>query len=403
MDGDLQTIRVDRGAEKIIRQLEAVGYEAFAVGGCVRDALLGNQPADWDITTNARPETVKSLFPRTFDTGIEHGTVTVMDGSVGYEVTTYRIDGEYLDHRRPESVSFAGTLYEDVARRDFTINAMACHPDKGIMDFFSGREDLRKRLIRCVGDPEKRFEEDALRMLRAVRFSAKLDFDIEPSTWDAIGKRAKTLAAVSKERIMEELTKTLLSDHPEKLELAEKAGLTASFAEAWKQGLRPDYADLRKVPAERVLRFSVLLQHVDPSKASILLRQLKADNDLRNGVVHLLEHLREEAPEDGEQMRRWLSKVGRDHLRDLLLLRVACGVDTEEKKEQLRNLAEQEKNSAVTLAELDIDGRVLIKEGAAQGKEIGEALTYLLDKVLGEPSFNEREKLIDLYRNMARR
>ena len=204
-------MKIPGNVERIIRTLNDHGYEAYAVGGCVRDTLLDRKRGDWDITTSARPQEVKELFRRTIDTGIQHGTVTVMMDRTGYEVTTYRIDGEYEDGRHPKQVEFTSSLIEDLKRRDFTINAMAYSHETGIVDEFGGVEDLNAKTIRCVGDPMERFTEDALRILRAIRFSAQLDFTIEEQTWNAIRVIAPNIAKVSKERIQVELTKLLLS------------------------------------------------------------------------------------------------------------------------------------------------------------------------------------------------
>ena len=195
----------------IIDVLRSAGNDAYAVGGCVRDSLLGRTPEDWDITTSASPDEVKVLFKRTVDTGIEHGTVTVMIDKTGYEVTTYRVDGKYKDGRHPESVTFTRSLEEDLKRRDFTINAMAFNENDGIVDLFDGRKDLEAGLVRCVGDPRQRFGEDALRILRAVRFSAQLGFEIEEETAKAMGELAGTLEKISAERIHTELIKLLVS------------------------------------------------------------------------------------------------------------------------------------------------------------------------------------------------
>ena len=200
--------------EKIIHTLETAGYEAYAVGGCVRDALLGLTPDDWDITTSAEPEEVKALFSRTIDTGIKHGTVTVRLNGKSFEVTTYRIDGKYEDGRHPEEVTFTKSLEEDLKRRDFTINAMAVNDRTGIVDLFGGQEDLKAGIIRCVGDPMERFSEDALRMMRAVRFAAKLDFSIEEETKKSISILKDNLRKVSAERIQVELTKLITSKAP---------------------------------------------------------------------------------------------------------------------------------------------------------------------------------------------
>ena len=178
---------------QIIEQIQKHGFEAYAVGGCVRDSLLGRTPDDWDITTSAKPQEVKAIFPRTIDTGIEHGTVTVMMGKEGFEVTTYRIDGAYLDGRHPESVEFSSNLVEDLKRRDFTINAMAYNEQQGLVDVFEGIEDMQRKVIRCVGNPKERFGEDALRMMRAIRFSAQLGFEIEEETYRAVEELASEL------------------------------------------------------------------------------------------------------------------------------------------------------------------------------------------------------------------
>ena len=185
-------MRIPKNAETIIRELMAHGFEAFAVGGCVRDSILGREPGDWDITTSAKPEQVKQIFHRTVDTGIEHGTVTVLMDKEAYEVTTYRVDGEYEDHRHPKEVTFTASLEEDLKRRDFTINAMAYNPETGLVDIFEGIQDLNRKVIRCVGNPGERFDEDALRILRAIRFSAQLGFEIDDATKDAMTERADT-------------------------------------------------------------------------------------------------------------------------------------------------------------------------------------------------------------------
>ncbi|MBO7631761.1 MAG: CCA tRNA nucleotidyltransferase, partial [Lachnospiraceae bacterium] len=199
------SILLPENVKRIIRTLETAGFEAYAVGGCVRDALFDRVPQDWDITTSALPEEVKGLFPRTVDTGIEHGTVTIMLGQEGYEVTTYRIDGKYEDCRHPDSVTFTRSLKEDLLRRDFTINAMAYNESTGLVDLFGGIEDLQAGIIRAVGNPTERFSEDALRILRAVRFAAQLGFTIEPETKQAMKTLSGNLKVVSAERIREEL------------------------------------------------------------------------------------------------------------------------------------------------------------------------------------------------------
>ena len=230
---DITPEMVPEEARDILQKLNEAGYEAFVVGGCVRDCLLGKTPADWDITTSARPEQVKAVFSHTVDTGLQHGTVTVMQKTngklTGYEVTTYRIDGEYEDARHPKEVIFTAELAEDLKRRDFTINAMAYHPEAGLQDLFHGREDLEAGVIRCVGEAKERFTEDALRMMRAIRFAAQLDAQIEPLTWEAIKALAPNIEKVSAERIRVEMEKLLVSDHPDRFRLFYESGLTKYF------------------------------------------------------------------------------------------------------------------------------------------------------------------------------
>ena len=217
----------------IINNLQLAGYDAFAVGGCVRDSILARKPQDWDITTSAKPEAIKEIFRRTVDTGIEHGTVTVMIGKDSYEVTTYRIDGAYEDSRHPKEVRFTNCLEEDLRRRDFTINAMAYNDDVRLVDVFGGMQDLNHHLIRCVGDPRERFSEVALRILRAVRFSAQLDFPIEPDTAKAVKELAPNLKNISAERIQTELVKLLTSPHPERIQDACELGITKVVLPEW--------------------------------------------------------------------------------------------------------------------------------------------------------------------------
>ena len=219
-------IILPEAVKKIINVLQSAGYEAWAVGGCVRDSILHREPDDWDITTSARPEQVKVLFHRTVDTGIQHGTVTVLMDRVGYEVTTYRIDGEYEDSRHPKEVTFTASLQEDLRRRDFTINAMAYNEEAGLVDIFGGIEDISKKVIRCVGDAKERFTEDALRMMRAVRFATQLGFFIDPDTFDAIIRNRERISIISKERIVDELNKIVLSPKPSiGFDLLDKCGL----------------------------------------------------------------------------------------------------------------------------------------------------------------------------------
>lgn len=226
-------INPPRSVKTVIETLQDNGFEAYAVGGCVRDSYLGYEPHDWDITTNAKPGEVKSLFRRTVDIGMQHGTVKVMMGREGIEVTTYRIDGKYDDSRHPNEVTFTADLREDLRRRDFTVNAMAYSEKTGLVDLFGGVDDLKAGVIRAVGNAEERFSEDALRMLRALRFSARFGYEIEEDTKQAIAKLAPTLSKISAERIREELEKLICSDNPDRLKLAYELGVTSVIFPEW--------------------------------------------------------------------------------------------------------------------------------------------------------------------------
>ena len=346
-------IQMPQAVTDIIHTLQQAGYEAYAVGGCVRDSILGRIPDDWDITTSAKPEEVKTLFRRTIDTGIQHGTVTVMVDKEGYEVTTYRIDGDYEDGRHPKDVTFTASLTEDLRRRDFTINAMAYNDEDGLIDIFGGIEDIERKMLRCVGDPEARFGEDALRMMRAVRFSAQLGYEIEAKTRNAIQKLAYTLEKVSAERIAVELVKLLVSPHPDRMRVCYETGLTAVFFPEFDRMMEtgqknPHHcysvgehtlASLQAVRADKVLRLTMLLHDsgkpqtystdengvdhfyghakVSGQIARTVLRRLKFDNDTMDRVVKLVT-IHDLLIEPGEKyMRRAMNRNGADLFPDI--------------------------------------------------------------------------------------
>ena len=309
-------------AEWIIKKIRERGFEAFAVGGCVRDTLLGRTPGDWDITTSAKPEEVKAIFGKTVDTGLQHGTVTIIKNRKGYEVTTYRIDGEYRDGRHPDSVEFTSSLLEDLKRRDFTINAMAYSHETGIVDAFDGMGDLEKKVIRCVGCPRDRFTEDALRILRAIRFAAQLGFSIEGETYGAIREIAPNLKNVSKERIQVELTKLLLSDHPEKIWMVDATGIaeyvTPGFTEVFERELesrnsmdplKECWAGIAALPADKSHRWAGFLRHMTAEQAVKILRGLKLDNDTIGNVKNMITAFQAPLAVDKVEIRRLLSRV----------------------------------------------------------------------------------------------
>ncbi len=389
--GLIRVFRMDSGACRIIELLEEAGFEAYAVGGCVRDTLLGRSPKDWDITTSAQPEEIQRVFERTFDTGIKHGTVSVRMFGETYEVTTYRIDGQYADHRRPDSVLFTASLREDLARRDFTINAMAFHPVRGLVDLFEGREDLRRGLVRCVGNPSDRFEEDALRMLRALRFSAYLSFDIDPDTLAAVAEKAELMRFVSKERIAEELGKILLSEHPDTIRTVWETGLMRWCIPLF-DGTDFPYGSLKDSPCERVVRWSLLLQRLSEEACDEALRDLKFDNDTRRRVVRIARYRNAELPTGAAPMRHFLHELGVSYFEELCDVRRALGYEDGEALRQY----EAQKDMPLEIRDLAIGGRELIERKGVSGPELGRLLEALLDRVLEDPGLNEKETLLEL-------
>lgn len=426
----------------IIDRLTEYGYEAYAVGGCVRDTLLVRIPGDWDITTSAKPTQVKAIFSHTIDTGIQHGTVTVMRNHVGYEVTTYRIDGEYEDARHPKEVIFTGSLIEDLKRRDFTINAMAYNDKTGLVDEFNGKSDLEKKLIRCVGNPMERFSEDALRMLRAIRFSAQLGFSIEENTKEAIRKLAPTIAKVSAERIATELIKILVSNHPEEIKTAYELGLTRIFLPEFDTMMETPQntkhhrytvgehtiESLKNIPADKILRLSMLFHDIAKpqchtmdekgshfrghpqmgvEKSKRIMRRLKLDNDTIDKVARMVRY-HDERPMLSKpvKVRTLISDVGPDYFPMLLAVKKAdtLAQSLYHRDEKLQYIKELESfyqdviENAICVKKRDlaINGKDLIEMGMKQGKELGYVLEELYQTVLHEPKLNKKEVLLEL-------
>ena len=408
----------------IIESLAAHGFEAYAVGGCVRDAILGREPDDWDITTSARPPQIKAVFPRTVDTGIVHGTVTVLHGGKGYEVTTYRIDGEYEDGRHPKEVSFTASLKEDLRRRDFTINAMAYNGETGLVDAFGGIEDLKKKRICCVGKAEERFGEDALRILRGVRFAAQLDFTLDGKTEEAMKKLAPALAKISAERIQTELSKLLLSKHPEQIDNLIQYKIAAVIFPEYeeldgeqRQFITEQLEKLEKGEAvlsdsamqnlsarqkfskaeELALRWAAVLQFFGEKRAMVVLRRLKYDNKTMANVQGILKFY--EMPEaDPVSIRKALCAMGEELFAMALEFRRSRTKEAVE-LERLSHMLEIErdilkKGECVSLKELAVTGGDLLAIGCPKGREIGRILNELLEMALEHPEANEKELLL---------
>ncbi len=435
------TIRLPANVNFIIEKLNTAGFKAYAVGGCVRDAILGLLPYDWDITTSALPMDIKALFPRTIDTGIKHGTVTVLLGGEPYEVTTYRIDGDYEDNRRPKSVTFTSDVTEDLKRRDFTINAMAYNEEEGMLDVFGGVADLKIGIIRCVGNATERFNEDALRMLRAVRFSAKLGFEIEKETQMAIKTQAHLINQISAERIHMELTKTLMSDHPDWISNMVTLGLMEYILPEFMPNIGVDqknpyhiytidrhiYETLKHCAPSQTLRWTMLLHDIGKSYCKTvdaagighfyghtekslelsrnILNRLKFDNKTKGDILKLIHYHDYRIEPQIRNVRRALNQIGEELFPSYLEVQRAdiMGQNPEyreenmDKLERIRMLYEQilQSRQCVSLKELKINGRDLVAMGIAQGQQIGQILHHLLEDVLDHPEHNDRGYLIE--------
>ena len=407
-------INMPEDVAHIIDILEQNGHEAFAVGGCVRDAIMGRIPHDWDITTSAKPADVKALFRRTIDTGIQHGTVTVMMGSVGYEVTTYRIDGNYTDGRHPEQVTFTNNLVEDLKRRDFTINAMAYNDRAGIVDEFDGTGDLRRKIIRCVGVATERFTEDALRILRAIRFSAQIDFSIDDETANAIKLLAANLKKISRERIQTELDKLITSNCPDRIKLVQAYGLSEYIFDDAKiisnhtnENSSIIYQNISDVmsllPNDHYMRWAALLIYEE--QPHNVLKGLKFDNKTIDICKRLLEVVKLPMPVTKPELRRMIVRFGRDIFDDYAFPFVAAlcevGLYTLSSKDQIntcRLLYEEviADGDCISMKNLAIKGADLIAMGMTPGKELGIVLDRLFNIVLDDPSQNSFEQLTKL-------
>lgn len=437
-------IQIPQGAKALIKRLEEHGHEAYIVGGCVRDSLMGKCPSDWDICTSAHAEEMLDIFgdKRVIPTGIQHGTLTILVDDGAYEVTTFRIDGEYVDHRHPKSVAFTSELAEDLSRRDFTINAMAWHPERGLIDLFNGKEDLQNRLVRAVGDPLQRFNEDGLRMLRMVRFATALDFDYDPDTYEAVNQLNYLLRFISKERIQVELNKILLADHPARgLEDLYSLGMypyiipvmchTVGFAQRgghhFLDVFEHSLLSVGIIEPELVLRLTMLLHDIgkpfvwdkdatvpydrfddhaaESAKiANKVLRDLKYDNNTRKDVVELIAHHNDILLPDPVNVRQSLAKLGELQTRRLVQVKIADLIahDLGNKREEIVALFKQisdvidkvvVRGDCVSVKNLAVGGEDM-KQLGLRGRAIGQMLNEALMLVLKQPEMNDRGLLL---------
>lgn len=431
----------EKGAEYVIRTLRKAGYPAYLVGGCVRDHFLNRRIFDYDITTSAKPEVVQHLFPKTIPTGIRHGTITVLHEGAFYEVTTFRTESTYSDHRHPDGVNFVQDVSEDLKRRDFTINAMAYDPlGDELLDLFQGQRDLQNQTIRTVGDPRARFEEDALRILRAVRFAAQLNFNIEPATFLAMAQCAPLLKKVAVERIFAELSKLLLSDHPATgVNLMLDAGLLAVILPellpmaSFRQFNR--YHDktvffhtmevLNNTRSFLPLRLAALFhdsgkphtftvdeegnghfyghENISAKLAEEALTRLKTDNKTRELTVHLIEkHMVSPNMKKELKLKNLINEFGVDEIHLLFELKQADrsgkpDIHGSRNPDSLQGRIQEilDRGDPLTLEDLAISGKDLIKEGMKPGPIIGEILHSLLQDVLTDPSLNDYDILLE--------
>ena len=385
-------MKLPETVEMILDILRRAGYPAYAVGGCVRDTILGREPNDWDITTSARPEEVKKCFRRTVDTGIAHGTVTVMIRKKGYEVTTFRIDGQYGDARHPDNVVFTSDLREDLLRRDFTINAMAYSHESGLVDPFGGQEDLRKKIVRAVGVPVERFTEDALRVLRCVRFAAQLGFSIDPKTYDAAKELSRNLGKISAERIREEFLKILLSAHPDYTAKLQEIGAMPFIYPSYREIQNEAERALLLAPEDKVLRLTAFLYQGGAEDAEAFFDRLKFDNDTRNRVLHLIRYKDAALEAEPKSLRKFLSVFGKEDVDKLLLFHEKIlGTDLTEVRRELKGI--EARGECTSLKELALTGNDLTAMGMKPGREMGALLHELLEAVIEEPKLNTKEKL----------
>lgn len=425
----------------IIDRLHEAGFEAYAVGGCVRDSILGREPDDWDITTSARPLEIKKLFRPTIDTGLQHGTVTVLRNHVGYEVTTYRIDGIYEDGRHPKDVTFTSDLKEDLLRRDFTINAMAYNDEEGLIDEYDGLKDIENKIIRCVGNPVERFTEDALRMMRAVRFAAQLGYEIDENTKNAVKELFPRLKMISAERIQVELCKLILSDNPAHLRIAYELGITSVVLpefdvcmEQEQNHIHHCYSvgehilhSMENIEADRALRYTMLFHDIakpecrtldDKGKehyhghdirsaemAHSIMKRLKFDNDTLRAVETLVKSHDLDIADDPRSVRRAMNRLGKELFPQLLKVKRAdvlaqSDYMREEKLALLDRLTSlyddiMAKGEGVTIADLAINGSDIIALGVKPGPGVGDILKELLELVLEDPGKNQRDLLLE--------
>ena len=388
----MDKIIIPQYAANVLSVLNGAGFEAYAVGGCCRDALLGREPNDWDICTSALPEQIIALFTDSIPTGIKHGTISVKTENGLIEVTTFRVDGEYTDHRRPDAVCFTSKLREDLARRDFTMNALAVDLNGNITDCFGGTADIEKKLIRCVGNAEKRFGEDALRMFRAVRFAAQLSFSLDEELILAARKLAHTAAYVAAERIYTETIKALVSPAPETLALAFEWGLYPGI-----EACSPDLSHLKHLPADETTRLLALAATL--FKGGCIASPTEFIKSLRGTALQIRASELIFSPTPvwlGRTLPQLAAAMGRElALYAAAVMEIYGFAGSIAKMEKLLS-----SGCCLSVKELDISGKDIMALGYS-GKDVGNCLDILLQHVLVSPGDNKKEILLQIIKNRA--
>ena len=372
------------------------GYEAFMVGGCIRDLLLNKIPTDYDIATSAPPDITQQLFSKTIPTGIKHGTITILINEIPYEITTYRTEGKYVDNRHPNEVNFVTNIKDDLSRRDFTINAFAYNYNVGLLDYFNGLNDLNSKLIKCVGDPNTRFNEDALRILRAIRFSAQLDFNIDKKTYSSIKNNYKLINNISKERIRNELEKILLCSNPIKgLNYLNETQISSLIFSSIGELIHLN-RNLSLLPKDICIRISGLFRNTNPDKVKLLLKELRFSNNEINKIYLFISNYKYISSTTSKiEVKNIIANVGRNNINNLISMYEVL----EEKK--LDNFKKHSNyiisnKDTLYIKELNIDGSILkSKLQLNSGKIIGETLNHLLDLVINETISNDTEVLLE--------
>lgn len=390
----------------IINKIYENNYEAYIVGGCVRDSILGFEPHDYDITTSATPKTIKEIFKdfKCIDTGIEHGTVSVVMDKDIYEITTYRIEGEYKDHRRPESVDFTSRLEEDLKRRDFTVNAMAYNENEGFIDLFGGKVDIENKVIKTVGNPYDRFNEDGLRMIRAIRFSSKLDFKIENDTLLAIYDNARIIKNISLERITDEFNKIILSNKPEniiylfKTKLLNCLNISSEEDYSKLEKLYEKINILNKIDKTLVNRLVVLDYFIESLniKCKSFCEELVYSKKIvknHNLILSLIKEINIEEL-NKVKVKKILNKVDKSLFKEYLDINRVIYGDEKNFEKIIYILKEiEENNECYTIKNLKIDGKDIMALGH-KNKAVGQVLNYILEEVINNPSLNDKDLLI---------